>query len=325
MESKRSLATIVLGIIVSAAFVLYMVVFTVSFSETAVVTTFGKVTRTYSDPDWHLKWPWPVEQVITFDNRLRVHESKLEQLYTQDEQSVTVMAFTSWRVPEGEEQVERYLKEIRTREKAEQILTTLVHDAIGAVVGRHRFESFVSMDPERMKFTDIEAELKEMIQGRALENYGIEVTAVGIERLELPEEATKKVFDHMKEERQRLAKRYRAEGEAEARRIKTRAEEQASKIRDRAQAQAIAIRGEGDAEAAKYYAIFASYPELHTFIKRLEALKQMLPKRTTLILEADQVPPFDLIGSQTLQWLLQNPAPATATQPAASDPLLSSK
>ncbi len=316
MNSKgRSPATIVLALIVALSFVLYMVVFTVSFSETVVVTTFGKVDRTLSDPDWYAKWPWPIQQVWRFDNRLRLYESEQEQLLTSDEQSVTVMSYVSWRVSKDEDAVLRYLKEIRTVAKAEQVLGMLLRDAMGNVVGSHSFEQFVSTDPKKMRLTAIEDELQKTVSQRSLKDYGIEVTTVGIKRLELPEEATKGALERMKQERQQLSKKYRADGKGQADAIIARASQKARDIENRARARAIGIRGDADAQAAQYYQIFAQNPELHNFIKQLEALGKMLPKRTTLILDADRVMPFGLVGSKMMKWLLQD-APSTQETPA---------
>ncbi len=311
-KSGKSFASIILVLIVLAAFLLYMIAFSVPFTNTAVVTTFGKVTRTISGEssaglEW--KWPWPIEQVMMFDNRLRVHESKLEQLFTADEQSITVTVYTAWRISPRKDDVIRYLKEIGTPAKAEVVLTGLAHDAMGKVIGEHNFEDFVSTNPKKMKFSEIEKELTKIIADQALSSYGIEVAKVGLKRLELPEDATKKVFERMRQEREQLAKKYRAEGEGIARQIRARANKLAGDIENRARAEAITIRGEGDVEAAKYYEIFAKHPQLHNFIKRLETLKEILPKRSTLILEARNVPPFDLLDSDIISWLSkQSPA-----------------
>lgn len=310
---SRNWATIVLAIIVVGAFALYTVAFTVQFSETAVVMRFGEITRTIADPGLNWKWPWPVEQVKKFDNRLVFHESRLEQALTADEGSMTVMVFMAWRVSEKPQDVARYFKEIGEVDKAERELTGLARNAMGTVVGRHRFEEFVSIDPKVMKFGQIEQEFKDMIAQQAREKYGIEVRTVGIKRLELPEEATKKAFERMRSEREQLAKQYRAEGEERAKGITAQAKLRASNITNRAEAQAIAIRGEGDAQAAAYYNVFAANPQLHNFIKRLEALEKILPKLTTLILDAGTVPPFELIAPDALEKLgLQG----ATTQPA---------
>jgi membrane protease subunit HflC len=304
-KSNRSMATILLGTAVVAAFVLYMILFTVQFTETAVVLQWSKVKQVIGGDQagCYVKAPWPVERVVKFDNRLVVHESKLEQLLTADEGSVTVMVNTAWRISEKKEDVVNFYNQIKNRLNAGTLLTSLSHDAMGKIVGRYRFDEFVSTDPAVMKFDQIENELLKEIAEKALKSYGIEIRTVSIRRLELPEDATKKAFERMRYERLQLADKYRAEGEEKARKIRSDADLAVSDIRNRAEADAIRIRGEGDAEAAEYYKVFAAEPQLHNFIKRLEALKKMLPQRTTLVLDADTVPPFDLMKSSLMEWL----------------------
>lgn len=319
-QNKRNVASILLAIIVIGVFGLYMFTFTVPFSQTVVVTQFGKVKNTFSgsnaeDVGLHFKLPWPIEQVTSFDNRKRNYDSKREQMFTSDEQSILVTSYAIWQIGNTKEDVIRYLKEIGTTEKAGQVMTSLIHDAMSKVVGKHTFENFVSTNPERMKFDQIENEIKELVVKEGRDSYGIEIVNVGIKRLELPEESTKKVFDRMRQEREQLAKKYRAEGDSKARQIRAQAERQASDIENRARAEAIMIAGQGDVEAAKYYKIFADNPSLHNFIKRLETLKEILPRRSTLILDADQVAPFDLLSSKMSKWLMeQQNTPPSNTQ-----------
>ncbi len=294
-------ASILLAIVMIVAFLLYMIAFEVPFTHTAVVTTFGKITRTINQPGLHWKLPWPIQQASLFDNRIMVDRTRLEQLFTADEQSITVTAYVTWRIAPQTEAVQRYLKEFGSLEDAQLVLSGLVHDAMGKVVGTHPFEHFVSTDPKQMQLKNIEQQLRDLIAFQAIENYGIEVVAAGIQQLSLPEEATKKVFQRMREEREQLAKKYQAEGQSQAQLIRAEANRLASTIKNRATAEAVQIMGQGEAEAAKHYEIFAQHPELHSFLKRLETLKQILPKQSTLILEANQMPPFDLLGTGLIE------------------------
>jgi len=321
--NKLNVASMALALIVIAAFLLYMMAFEVPFTHTAVVTRFGEVVGTYSglkaeEVGLHWKAPWPISQVTLFDNRVRIHESKLEQLFTADEQSITATVFTTWRVGTTTDDVLRFQRTVGTVDNAQSKLSGLAHDAMGKVVGNNAFENFVSTDRKRMKFPQIEKELQTQVSEQAKSTYGIEIVNVGIKRLELPEEATKKVFDRMQQERSQLAKAYRAEGEGKARRIRSDANQVASDIENRARAEAIRIMGQGDVEAAKYYRVFAENPGLHNFIKRLETLKEILPRRSTLILAAERVPPFDLLGSKTLQMLIGPNAVESPATPAST-------
>ena len=61
-----------------------------------------------------------------------------------------------------------------------------------------------------------------------------------------------------------------------------------------AEAKAREIRAEGDAEAAKYYEVFSKNPELAIFLRKLDALSQIMKTRTTLVVDTNTAP-FDLL------------------------------
>jgi len=114
--------------------------------------------------------------------------------------------------------------------------------------------------------------------------------------LGLPEAITRKVFDRMRKERERIAERYRAEGESRAAEIRAKADLEKDRILAEADANAKRIRGQGVAEAAKYYTVFQKKPELAIFLRSLDALETTLKKRTTLVVDP-RTPPYDLLVS----------------------------
>jgi membrane protease subunit HflC len=92
----------------------------------------------------------------------------------------------------------------------------------------------------------------------------------------------------MRTERERLAKKSRAEGEERARTIRAEAEREARVIVANARRDAEILRGEGDAEAARIYA--AAYgvdPEFYAFVRSLEAYRKTIGDGTTLVLSPD--------------------------------------
>src|SRR5262249_8894399 len=107
---------------------------------------------------------------------------------------------------------------------------------------------------------------------------------------------TQKVFDRMKEERQRYVQKLQAQGEAQASDIRTAANQQATNLISKAEAQVIEIRGKADAEAAKALAVFKENPDLAIFLLKINALEESLKERSTLILDQRE-PPFDLLDA----------------------------
>ena len=48
-------------------------------TEVAVVTTFGKPTRTNTEPGAYFKLPWPIQKVHKFDQRIQNFEDKYDE------------------------------------------------------------------------------------------------------------------------------------------------------------------------------------------------------------------------------------------------------
>ncbi len=55
---------------------------------------------------------------------------------------------------------------------------------------------------------------------------------------------------------------------------------------------------EGDAEAAEFYAEFGKEPELAIFLKKLDAMKKVMDKKTTIIFDTNSAP-FDILKTNT--------------------------
>ncbi|MDB6110953.1 MAG: hflC 3, partial [Pedosphaera sp.] len=71
---KSNALTITIGALLVLIFGLLLFVFQVRKTEIAVVTTFGKPTRTKSTPGAALKLPWPIQKVYKFDQRIQNFE-----------------------------------------------------------------------------------------------------------------------------------------------------------------------------------------------------------------------------------------------------------
>ena len=92
----------------------------------------------------------------------------------------------------------------------------------------------------------------------------------------------------MEAERRRIALRYRAEGEEAAREIRASADKEREIILAAAYEQAERFRGEGDARAARIYAeAYSQDPDFYSFIRRMEAYRNIVTSDTTLVLDAD--------------------------------------
>ena len=118
--------------------------------------------------------------------------------------------------------------------------------------------------------------------------YGIQIIDVRIKRADLPREVEESVFARMRAERERIAKKYRSEGEEEAAKLRAETDKEKVIILADASKEAEKIRGEGDAQAVKIYAdAFQKDPEFYGFLKTLETYKKTIDDKTTLVLGSD--------------------------------------
>jgi membrane protease subunit HflC len=289
----------VVSVLLIVIFGLLLFVFQVRKSEVAVVTTFGKPTRDRPDPGAYLKWPWPIQKVYWFDQRIQNFEDdKLDEALTADNFNLLTMVYVGWRIKDPTAFFPKFAG--GSIPEAEKAIKSLVRNAKSAVIGQHPLADLVNTDEQQLKFDAIEREIKDIIQQQvAVNNYGIEIEFLGLKKLGLPESVTTAVFDRMKSERERIASKSQYEGEAEAQKIRSDAEREAAKLLGDAEAQATDIKGKGEAEAAKSLTVFQQNPELANFLFRLKALEGSLKDRATLIFD-QQTPPFDLFrGSVT--------------------------
>lgn len=291
---NRNPISIAIGAILILIFLALLFLFQVRQAEIAVVTTFGKPTRQIDKPGGpHVKWPWPIQKVYKFDQRVQVYDGKLIEDLTQDNNNILTQVYVGWRITNAKIFFPRFPS--GSLSEAQKVLEQTVRSAKTAVIGKHSLSEFVSADRET-KFSEIEAEIlgrvREQLQAN---NYGMDVVFLGIKKLGLPESVTQSVFDRMKSEREVLSRKFKDEGEAEAAKIRSAADRSAAEKLANAEAQAQRIRGQAEEAAARTLPTFQQEPDLATFLLRIDALKASLNDRTTLILDQNS-PPFDLLS-----------------------------
>jgi membrane protease subunit HflC len=273
-------------------FVLLLFTYQVRQSEVVVVSTFLKPTDTITNAGLYVKWPWPVQSINRFDQRVQTFADIPSETLTADNTMLVVNVFVGWKISDAKV----FLPKFRggSTADAQRYLENMLRSAKAAVIGKHDLSDFVNSDPTQLKFDEIEKEIKTSVDGElAKNNYGISIEFLGIKRLGLPQNVTQSVFDRMKAERTKLISKAQYEGEAEATKIKSSAERQAADLIANAQADATRIEGQGQAEAAKTLAVFQQNPELEVFQLELAALKASMNQKTTVFFDETK-PPFDI-------------------------------
>jgi modulator of FtsH protease HflC len=294
---KRNLITLITAAVLIIIFVLLLFTFQVRYSEVAVVTTFGRITGPPREPGLHLRWPWPIQQVYKFDQRIQDFQDKFSENLTADSITLLSSVYVGWRISDPA----AFLNSFRDGSvaAAQSQLQSILTSAKSAVVGSNTLADFVNADTKQLKFDQIQNKIEEIVQNELQTNsYGIQIEFLGIKQLGLPESVTQAVFDRMKAERNILISRAQNLGQGEAIKIRANADRQANITLADARAEATRIEGQGVAEAAKTLPVFQENPELANFLLRVTALQQSLNQKSTLIFDQSQ-PPFDLFRSLT--------------------------
>ena len=123
---------------------------------------------------------------------------------------------------------------------------------------------------------------------RRTADFGIELIDVRIKHADFPHEVRQSVFARMVAERDRIAKRYRSEGEEEAAKIRAETDKQRDILLAQAYDRSQRLRGVGDALATAIYAnAYSQDPNFYVFVRTLEAYDDILTPETLLLLSGE--------------------------------------
>jgi membrane protease subunit HflC len=279
---KRKREVVIAAIILVVAFA-RTTAFVVDETRTAIVTQFGSPVRVVADAGLYWKLPQPIQAVRFFDKRLLVFDPKPTEFLTSDKKNIVADAFVAWRIAD----TRRFLETVTDRAGAEVRMADILASELGAALGRYPLRALVTTDPDSMMVGQIMGEVAEGV-GPAAGGFGIQVVDVRMKRVAFPEQNKQSVFSRMRAERDRIAKRYRSEGEEEAIKIRASADKERQEILAEAYRRAEAIKGEGDAEAARIYAgAFNADPEFYEFVRTLESYRKIVDGKTTIVLSSD--------------------------------------
>jgi membrane protease subunit HflC len=273
-------------------FVLLLFTFQVRQSEVVVVSTFLKPTDTITNAGLYVKWPWPVQSINRFDQRVQTFEDKFAETYLADQSIMNASVYIGWRISDAKAFFPKFPG--GSALLAQRQLETMIRSAKLESFSRHNLDDFVNSDPTKLKFDETETEIQASVQAQlTTNNYGISIEFLGIKRIGLPESVTTSVFDRMKAERNKYIADAQSHGEAEAANIKSAADRKAADLIADATADATRIQGAGEAEAAKLLGVFQQNPQLAVFELQLDALKNSMNQKSTLIFD-ERWSPFSL-------------------------------
>lgn len=249
----------------------------VSEWQQAIVTQFGQPIRTVREPG--LYWRVPLLQVVTvFDKRVLAADTGGAEYLTLDKKRLLIDHISRWQIADPLQ----FFRTVRDETGAMARLDDIITARLRQEVAKERFKEIIREKRDAIMDT---------VTGEArvlAEPFGIRVVDVRVKRADLPAEVQASVFARMQAERQRIALRYRAEGEEKGREIRSRSDKEREIIMAKAYQESQSLRGAGDALATTVTGqAFGQDAAFYGFVRRLETYERVFSPDTTIVLRPD--------------------------------------
>lgn len=303
MKNFSKIATTILAFLV--VFVVYDGFYIVDETEQVVITQFGNpVGESVTEPGLNFKVPF-IQTANYFEKRYLEWDGDRNQVPTKDKKFIFVDTYARWQITDPLQYFQRLGDERGAQSRLDDILDGETRNAIAA---HNLVELIRSTNREPISegiiadiVTDsleviqtgrdvIQEQIQELANERA-SDLGIAVLDFRFKRINYVEEVRRTVYDRMISERNRIADKFRSEGQGESSRINGEKERELLRIQSEAFREAETIRGKADAEAAaiynQSYNRSRSARELYDFTKTMEAYISTIDKETSLIISTD--------------------------------------
>lgn len=268
---------IIAGIIVAAVVILSQAFFTVDQTEYALVVELGKPVKAVTEPGLNFKTPF-VQTVLYFDNRRLIYDARPSVIITKDKKNLVVDNYARWRIVDPLQ----YYQSVRNETGAQSRLDDIIFSNLREELGKRDLIEIVA----KSRASLMESVTKKT--NEAVKAYGIEVLDVKIKRADLPPENEIAVFERMRAEREREAKKYRSEGEEKALVIRAVADKDKTILLSDANRKSQVLKGEADAVATRLYAdAYTQDPQFFYFLKTMEAYKKTFNEKDSLVISPD--------------------------------------
>ena len=298
--NAKTIASIILGLTILTT--LSTSVYVTNEAQQVIITQFGRpVGEVVTNAGLHIKVPF-IQAANYFEKRFLEWDGVANQVPTRDKRFIWVDTYARWRISNPL----LFFQRLRDERGAETRISAILDGETRNAVARHDLVEVVrnsNREPDEILLdAEEETAILEQIQlGReaitreileaaqsSFNDLGIEILDVRFKRINYVEEVQVDVFQRMIAERQRIASRYRSEGEGETARIDGERERELQRIQSLAYREAEEIRGQADGEATRIYA--AAYnldDDFYAFIKSLETYELTADPGSILILTTD--------------------------------------
>ena len=281
-KSKGGLVGALLVIVLIAAVIVLggsMVV--TAENEYTLVKQFGKIEYVIDEAGLSFKVPF-IQSTDTLPKEILIYDLAASDVITMDKKTMVADSYVLWRIVDPQLFVQTLNSQVANAESR-----------INAVVFMS-MKNIISSLEQTEVINGRDGQLTQMIManiGDSMAQYGIELIAMEIKRLDLPDDNKNAVYERMISERNNIAASFIAEGEAEATKIRTQTDYEISVSISKAKAEAEAIVADGEAQYMKKLSeVYSdqSRSDFYTFVLALDAAKaSLVGENKTLILDED--------------------------------------
>ncbi|MCG8373851.1 MAG: protease modulator HflC [Balneolales bacterium] len=303
MSQLKGITAIVVGLI---AFLLISDgVFIVNETEQVIITQFGNpVGEAITEPGLNFKVPF-IQTANYFEKRYLEWDGAQSEVTTKDKKFIFVDTYARWQITDPLEYYQRLGNERGAQSRLDDILDGETRNAVAAnnldevIRSTNRVpvadeeiadiveDSLITISVGRAAIQD---EILRLANERA-SDLGLEILDFRFKRVNYVEDVRRTVYDRMISERNRIADKFRSEGQGESSRINGEKDRELLRIQSEAFREAETIRGEADAQAAAIYnAAYnrnAAARELYAFTKSMEAYRNTIDSETSLIISTN--------------------------------------
>ena len=264
---------IVLLLIVLAVLFMSTCVFTVNYDEQVVVTQFGRIVRSVTEPGMHFKMPF-ITSLTSYTKKLIEYDADPVSVITLDKKAIIFDTLAMYQISDPA----LFFQAVMTLSAAEQRIDDTVYSAVRDVAGKMSFEDIIHT--RRVEATDA---ANEMASAQA-SVYGIKIIRTKFKKVLLPTQNEESIFKSMIDERMTIAEQLRAEGNSKNTEIGSTADKTRAMKLASANEQAALTKAEGDQIAQETIAkAVENNPNLYMLMKNLEIYRSSIGKATLVI------------------------------------------
>ena len=291
--AKTKKIIIIVAAVIAAILLLSLIsstMYSVGENQFGIVRQFGQVVDIKNDPGLYFKVPF-VQEIDYLPKNTQLYDVTPSDVLTSDKKSLVVDSYAIWKIVDPLE----FVQSIGTLGEMEGRLDAATYSVVKNTLGTMIQTDIIMAGSDTTNYrNELNKIITDRVNGQVKNEYGVEIVAIEVKKLDLPSDNEAAVYERMISDRKQIAAAYIAEGDLEASKIKNDTDKEAAITVSEAKAKAETLKGEAE---AKYMQILAGAyssserQDFYSFYRSLETAKTLVKDdgsgNMTLILPKD--------------------------------------